>query len=53
MIKFIVDTIFIHTHISLIKKHKLDIRKIVSKILKKFGAPYLLKLMPEKHRPMI
>jgi hypothetical protein len=38
---------------SLLKKHRLLIRKIVNKLLKKFGTAYVTKLMPEFHKKMI
>ena len=38
---------------SLLKKHRLLIKKIINKLLKKFGTVYVTKLMPEFHKKMI
>lgn len=36
-----------------LKKHKLMVRKIISKMILKYGTNYVYKVMPEAHRPMI
>jgi len=51
--KFMIDNMFqlkINHHI---KKHKLIVRKILSKLIRKCGSPYVTRLMPEYHRPIV
>jgi hypothetical protein len=36
-----------------IKKHKLLVRKIISKMIRRCGSVYVTKMMPETHRPMV
>jgi phosphoribosylformylglycinamidine (FGAM) synthase-like enzyme len=51
--KTILETVFQGKQSALVSKHKLQIRKIVQKLLKKFGAGFVTKIMPEHHRKMI
>ena len=34
-------------------KHRLLLRRIVSKLMKRCGSPFVTGLMPSTHRPMI
>ena len=49
----IVDTLFSQKTNVLVKKHKLLVRKILKKLMRRCGVNYVNKLMPECHRPMI
>ena len=51
--KIIVDTLFSQKTNILVKKHKLLVRKILKKLMRRCGVNYVNKLMPECHRPMI
>jgi hypothetical protein len=51
--KLVIETLFRNEFCHLIGKHKLQIRKIVQKLLKKFGSPFVTKIMPVHHRKMI
>jgi len=51
--KFMLDNMF-HLKVSHhIKKHKLIVRKILSKLIRKCTAPFVTRLMPEYHRPIV
>jgi len=51
--KLIIDNLFQHKINGHVKKHKLLVRKILTRLIKKCGLPYMMKIMPEFHRPMI
>ena len=51
--KLLLDTLFQHRINVIVKKHKLLVRKIVSKLIRRCGVNHVRKLMPEHHRPMI
>jgi len=51
--KFVIDNMFQQRLNYHIKKHKLLVRKIMSKLIKKCGVQFITKTMPEYHRPMI
>ena len=49
----LIQIIFSNKMSPVLKKHRLLIRKIISKLIKKFGSGYVTKLMPEYHKKMI
>lgn len=53
IVKFIIDNMFTQKLNYHIKKHKLLVRKIVSKMIRRCGVPFVNRTMPESHRPMI
>lgn len=53
ILKIFIDNLF-HQKLSYhVKKHKLIVRKIIQKLITKFGPNYVSKIMPEFHRPMV
>jgi hypothetical protein len=53
IVKFIIDNMFTHKLNYHIKKHKLLVRKIVGKMIRRVGVTFVTRTMPESHRPMI
>jgi len=51
--KFIIDNMFTHELNYHIKKHKLLVRKIIGKMIRRCGVTFVTRTMPESHRPMI
>jgi len=51
--KLLLDTLFQHKINHLVNKHKLLVRRILSKLIRRCGINYIKKVMPESHRPMI
>ena len=51
--KFIIDNMFTHKLNYHIKKHKLLVRKIIGKMIRRCGVTFVTRTMPESHRPMI
>jgi hypothetical protein len=39
--------------IAVIKKHRLQIRSIIKKLMRKFGAKFVVDLLPEQHKKLI
>lgn len=55
MAKHILDTIFaVKSNLnSVLKKHRLQIRSIIKKLIRKFDAQYVQRLLPEQHKKLI
>ena len=53
ILKIFIDNLFQQKLSYHVKKHKLLVRKIIQKLITKFGPAYVSKIMPEYHRPMI
>lgn len=51
--KFIIDNMFTHKLNYHIKKHKLLVRKIIGKMIRRCGVTFVTRTIPESHRPMI
>lgn len=51
--KFIIENMFTTKLNYHIKKHKLLVRKIISKMIRRCGVNFVTKTMPESHRPMV
>lgn len=51
--KFVIDNMFQSKLNYHIKKHKLLVRRIMNKLIRKCGVQFVTKTMPEYHRPMI
>ena len=51
--KFIIDNMFTTKLNYHIKKHKLLVRKIIGKMIRRCGVTFVTRTMPESHRPMI
>lgn len=51
--KLIIDTLFKDKVNAIVKKHKLIIRKITNKLIKRCGIKYVTQAMPEYHKPML
>jgi len=49
----LLDTLFQSKVNYLVNKHKLLVRRIINKLIRRCGINYLKKVMPESHRPMI
>ena len=53
ILKIFIDNLFSQKLSYHVKKHKLIVRKIIQKLITKFGPNYVSKIMPEFHRPMV
>ena len=53
MAKLLVDTMFQQKMNVHVRKQRLIVRRIVSKLMKRCGVPFVTKIMPEHHRPII
>lgn len=51
--KFIIDNMFTTSLNYHIKKHKLLVRKIISKMIRRCGIQFVTRTMPLSHRPMV
>jgi len=51
--KLILETLFQYRINHLVNKHKLIVRRIISKLIRRCGINFVRKAMPEAHRPMI
>ena len=49
----IIDNLFQHKINHHVKKHKLLVRKILTKLIRRCSIAYMTKIMPEFHRPML
>jgi hypothetical protein len=49
----ILETLFQYKINYLVNKHKLIVRRIISKLIRRCGINFVRKAMPEAHRPMI
>lgn len=53
MAKLLLDVMFQQKTNVHIRKQRLIVRRIVSKLMKRCGVAFVTKIMPEHHRPMI
>lgn len=51
--QLLIDTLFQHKINTLVNKHKLLVRRVVVRLIRRCGINYVRKAMPESHRPMI
>jgi len=49
----LIETLFQNKINYLVNKHKLLVRRIITKLIRRCGINYIKKVMPESHRPMI
>ena len=51
--KMIIENLFTHKSNQHVKKHKLIVRKLLTRLIRRCGINYVTKIMPEFHRPML